>query len=203
MPCHLQQQFPRNIEMIGARRKVHLAQAQPNVAARTRLSPVSSNSQNLRISATRMSALQTRGMPTKRSDWHSRKSIGTMWRAACTRWRMAADDSPSLSPCTCGTPSCVRCRAGAGRTGWIVLVIPPWRFDTPQITGYFVDVDAVQQRARDALLVHRPEAFTGFGDGGVGAGAGLLAITVIAARPGIPTIPPGTCGTFGQIFHAK
>jgi len=50
-----------------------------------------------------------------------------------------------------------------------------------------MDVDAVQQRTRDAFLV--------LGDGGWGAGAGLLTVAVIAARAGIPAIT--------HFLHAK
>ena len=66
-----------------------------------------------------------------------------------------------------------------------------------------MDVDAVQQRAGDALLVQRPESLTGLGDSRRGAGTGLDRVSVISAGTGIPAIPLKSCGTFTHCFRAK
>jgi hypothetical protein len=50
-----------------------------------------------------------------------------------------------------------------------------------------VDIDAIEQGARDALLI--------FGDRGAGAGAGFLAVTIIATGTGLLAI--------AQFFHAE
>jgi hypothetical protein len=55
-----------------------------------------------------------------------------------------------------------------------------------------MDVNPVQQRARNTLLV--------LGDRRVGASAGFLAVSVITARAGLLAIPLKACGTLAQFF---
>jgi hypothetical protein len=64
--CNCARQFQDAV--IGTGREIHLAHAQHNVAVRAWLSPVSSSLQNLRTSATRISALQTIALPRSRQS---------------------------------------------------------------------------------------------------------------------------------------